>query len=1144
MLSNTYAPNNDDHEFFSKWFAQISRFNPKFLILGGDFNLVMDVNCDKQGGRAHTHDKARDVVLTYRDSMNLLDIWRELNPDKFEFTWRTLRPQPIFVRLDFFLVSDTIAPFIINATIKPGFKTDHSAVILEIDLAIAPKGPRFWKLNNSLLHNRNYIDGMNKLLDIELSQNYVSKRQHWEVIKLTAWGSTIQFAARKKKAKNNELIALQRKLGGIHKKLPNLPTILLESADAQAQRIQHDINVIMTEHAKGAIVRSRSKWQFLAERPTKYFLNLEKQNFCKKTIYRLKTEQGEIITDPNEILKAQNEYYKKLYTSQGETDLSYLNDVELPKVSNSCKESLNNIISSWEISKAIQKMKNNRCPGVDGFPIEWYKMFYPKLKDFLHDLYAEIVDENEFHLTTRQGLISLFEKIGRDILLLKSWRPLTLLNVDHKIYSKILAMRLHDALDSIVHESQTGFLAGRYIAENIMKMFNLIEMCNKFKKSAIVISLDYEKAFDKIEWPAVYRTLESFDMGENFIRMIRILYNKPITTTINNGFWSEWFSPTRGNRQGDPISTLLFVAVAEVLNIKLRTNVKIRGIEMNYAEILNCHYADDLWLALEPTEENLNNVIEELEHFSAFSGLTINYEKSVAFTLGPLRDSDVKFYSMKKLFWSDGPVRILGIDIHPDWNIVQQLNYFDTLKKVRNILHTWSNRTLTPLGKITVINSLVSSMFVYKFMALPTPDKRFFTEYKHIISEFLWDGKRAKIRYERLVQPYEKMGLKLVDLECKDLALKAAWIKRWSNKNRLNNIPWLYINLPVKDSRIWECNLKGNDVDKLCPYPLDMGAQILKAWTKWHYTEEFSAKMFHTVPIWANSMLCRVNKPFIHEKLLLSNINTIDDIWNYARNDFMTYNELTLTQGSTIDFLLYNAIITAMPKIWRQLARFIDKNEVPQSNVEIIMTYKNASKQLYWDLLEAKFPTSSATCTLWAHNLNMEVCLLEDIWESLYLKTCSFTNATKLRWFQLRVLNRILTTNILRSRYHNHVSSLCSFCASKNETVTHLLYECDIVKQLWFALVKWIKYYSNIDIKIDLSLVVLNNYKGSANKLINMYILALKQYIYSSKCKEKIPTFSEFVRELDALYFIEKAAAFESSHGRQFFSKWKTYHNN
>ena len=139
-----------------------------------------------------------------------------------------------------------------------------------------------------------------------------------------------------------------------------------------------------------------------------------------------------------------------------------------------------------------------------------------------------------------------------------------------------------------------------------------------------------------------------------------------------------------------------------MLGIKLRANIKIKGIKLNEQEIKNVHYADDLWLALEPTEDCLRKTMNELDRFAEFSGLTINYSKSVAKIVGPCEKTDPKIYTLKPLHWSDSPIRILGSYIDNDMAKVLKYNYDDQLDKVKNILNNWSHRNLTVIGKITV----------------------------------------------------------------------------------------------------------------------------------------------------------------------------------------------------------------------------------------------------------------------------------------------------------------------------------------------------------------------------------------------------------------------------------------------------------
>ena len=131
--------------FLPKYTEQMTMFRCEEIILGGDFNLVMDVKKDKKGGKSTTHRNALKVIQNIRDNLDLSEIWRDLNPDGRRFTWRQNKPE-IHCRLDFFLVSISLAGRILKADILPGYKTDHSLCNIIINYQTHPRGPGPWKL--------------------------------------------------------------------------------------------------------------------------------------------------------------------------------------------------------------------------------------------------------------------------------------------------------------------------------------------------------------------------------------------------------------------------------------------------------------------------------------------------------------------------------------------------------------------------------------------------------------------------------------------------------------------------------------------------------------------------------------------------------------------------------------------------------------------------------------------------------------------------------------------------------------------------------------------------------------------------------------------------------------------------------------
>ena len=186
-LANIYAPNEDDPNFFHALFEHLSSFHCEEIIIGGDFNLVLELEKDKKGGLAKTHKNARKVVQDFSESLQLSDAWRTLNPDAMRYTWRQRQPD-IHCRLDFFLVSQSSICNITQADIIPGFKSDHSMITLSLSLHSNPSGKGFWKLNTSLLAEARYFEEIRATIQETLKdyENDVSVNPAllWETVKL------------------------------------------------------------------------------------------------------------------------------------------------------------------------------------------------------------------------------------------------------------------------------------------------------------------------------------------------------------------------------------------------------------------------------------------------------------------------------------------------------------------------------------------------------------------------------------------------------------------------------------------------------------------------------------------------------------------------------------------------------------------------------------------------------------------------------------------------------------------------------------------------------------------------------------------------------------------------------------------------
>ena len=221
-LCNLYAPNEDKPDFFRDIAIYLQDFQCDEIIIGGDFNLVMDVSKDKKGGRASTHKNSLEEVKGICETWDVVDIWRVLNPEEERYTWRQKNLQ-IQCRLDFLLISQSLINNVNTVDIVPGYKTDHSMVTMEITTNANPRGPGFWKLNTSFLSDIDYIS---KIKDtIQQTKNeysndpFVSPALLWEMIKLKVRESSLYYSKERKKKSAIQEDEIERTIAAIEIKL-------------------------------------------------------------------------------------------------------------------------------------------------------------------------------------------------------------------------------------------------------------------------------------------------------------------------------------------------------------------------------------------------------------------------------------------------------------------------------------------------------------------------------------------------------------------------------------------------------------------------------------------------------------------------------------------------------------------------------------------------------------------------------------------------------------------------------------------------------------------------------------------------------------------------------------------------------------
>ena len=254
------------------------------------------------------------------------------------------------------------------------------------------------------------------------------------------------------------------------------------------------------------------------------------------------------------------EYYKKLYDEEGTSGLldnkNIFNTNDIPQITDSERDRLEQPLTEKELHTALKNLKNNKCPGSDGLSVEFYQTFWDEINGYLHKSLFFAQEQGVLSTEQKRGIISLILKKDTDRLSLHHWRPITLLSVDYKILTKALALRLKRIIPDLIFTDQTGYIAGRYIGTNLRTIEDIISYTDTTGESGFLLALNFQKAFDSVSWSSIAEALKLYGFGDMYIRWAQTVYQDSETCVSNNGFTSMWFSPKRGTRQGCPLSFL------------------------------------------------------------------------------------------------------------------------------------------------------------------------------------------------------------------------------------------------------------------------------------------------------------------------------------------------------------------------------------------------------------------------------------------------------------------------------------------------------------------------------------------------------------------------------------------------------------
>lgn len=1156
VLCNIYAPTKDkpieQKVFLDRTKEKLSPYMDEDILIGGDFNVCIEPAMDKKGGVEESQSVVAKALISLQEEFQLTDIWRSRHPNLKRFTRRE-RTVGGYVqsRLDYWLVSLHLQYRIGKVVITPGRRSDHSLVSLEWELQNTPKrGRGFWKFNTSLLRDEAYLNRIKESINASVAryEDIDDKRLVWDVIKCDIRTETISYATHKNKINTETERELTKRLNELEIALAENST---EDLEAEYNTVTGELNSLLMNKTRGAMLRSKAKWVEEGEKNTSYFLKLEKRNQKLKCIAKLQAKNGETITNQDDILREEMSFYQTLYSEPGsptgdnsEVEESFLNNQTIPKLTEDRKLDCDLDIELEECAVALKELPNGKSPGCDGLPAEFYKMFWSHIGPLVLNSYHHSFEHGELSIDQRRGVITLIPKQDKDLRSLNNWRPISLLNCDYKILAKVLANRLQTVIPNLINMDQSGFIKRRFIGDNIRTISDIIDYCNLTKEGGFLALLDFQKAFDSVRWSFLYKTLLRFNFGDKLIRWIKLLYSNISSCVTNNGNASAFFSVERGVRQGCPVSPLLFILVAEVLACNIRSDPTLLGISVGDEVFKICQLADDTTLFIKDLD-SLGNAFKVLERFSQISGLKLNKKKTQVIPL----NIDIALLPDIGIKWIDDNFKTLGIWFSTDLEKALKLNFSRCLDNIKTLLNIWKQRDLSLKGKVTILKSLIVPKLIYPASMLAVPqwfveaaDKLFFS--------FLWDGKPPKIKKRTIIGDIENGGLKMPHIDSIVNSLKLAWLSRFLNTNikgRWKALSRTLIGLGTGD---FCAKLKVQHLpNEIRPFY----KQVLVVWFNIYTVEPETYREILEESIWRNSFITVDNSPIVYKHWEEHGIVAVQDLINKDNGMFLNAEQLAEKYSIDINAMMYNSLVSAIPRHWKKTIRDLPKPITHYTVLDVedppgvpslkitgklvpITTLKTGD--FYKVLISREFMAPTAI-TRWS-SLHPEFVELCD-WKYIFTLPYNIVRSTKLQTLQYKILNRIFACKENLATWKICESNLCTDCHVP-ETIEHYFFECPSSQMLWKSFELW--FYNSLGVRIPLCATTIvfgtnNLLNDDLLFLMDFCIMTGKWYIFKQKYCNKSVSFIELLLNLKNNVNIEKHLLYLEGKIELFESKWK-----
>ncbi|KAG7591715.1 Zinc finger CCHC-type [Arabidopsis thaliana x Arabidopsis arenosa] len=744
------------------------------LMIGGDFNTIVRTD-ERTGGNGQLSPDSLEFGDWISESA-LIDMGFTGN----KYTWKRGRVENTFVakRLDrvFCCPHTRLKWQEALVTHLPFLSSDHAPLYVQLcpDVRRNP-GKRPFRFEAAWLSH----GGFKGLLDNSWKRDLSTPQALYGLqIILKKWNKEVFGDIQQKKDK----------LVGEIKAVQNL--IELNQTDdllRKEETLIKEFDVVLEQEELVWFQKSREKWIALGDRNTKYFHTSTIIRRSRNRVEMLKNEEGRWSSDQIELEKLAVDYYTRLYS---------MDDVEavverLPAdgfVTLTREEvlELNRPFISMEVEKSMRSMGRFKAPGPDGFQPVFFQDCWDVVGESVTKFVLDFFSTGQLPEETNDALMVLIPKVGKPETI-KQFRPISLCNVLFKIITKSMVMRLKKVMPKLIGPAQSSFIPGRLSVDNIVVVQEAVHSMRRKKgrKGWMLLKLDLEKAYDRIQWDFLEDTLKAANLPDKWVSWIMSCVVGPSMTLLWNGEKTSPFKPARGLRQGDPLSPYLFVLCMERLCHQIDRAVGLKewkpiNLSRGGPTISHICFADDLILFAEASVSQIRVIRRVLENFCRASGQKVSLEKSkIYFSENVHRDLEKLISDESGIKSTKDLGKYLGMPVLQ--KRINKNTFGEVLERVSTRLSGWKGRMLSQAGRLTLTKAVLSSIPIHSMSTIALP-KAILDGLDRISRGFLWGTTTEKrkqhlLSWKKVCRTKKEggLGIKLARVMNKALVAKVAW---------------------------------------------------------------------------------------------------------------------------------------------------------------------------------------------------------------------------------------------------------------------------------------------------------------------------------------------------------------------------------